>query len=417
MTWPDSSLGGRLGDGRSASATDRPDTVDALRHTVLERVAQGHALYPQGGGTALDYGGTPRQPGVAVDTRSLNRVIDYPAADMTITVEAGMTLGALRSVLAGERQRLLIDAPHPDRATLGGVYATNTCGSRRFGAGRPRDQILGVSFVTADGALVKGGGRVVKNVAGYDFPRLLTGSLGTLGIITQMTLKVRPIPESSALVWVPFSTVDSLALALDRLNTSGTRPIALDVFNPSGARLAGEPFGLPSSEWVLAVGFEDNSESVAWQVDRLMIELGRTNVVIREGADAEPLWTALNEFQASEVGPLSFMANVRPSSVIALTRDLDPSLWAIQAHAGNGIVYGHALGDAGLAALAPEIDRLRAAAVADGGNLVLPRCPVDWKERLRVWGEPRADWAMAERVKQALDPRGVMNPGRFVASI
>jgi glycolate oxidase FAD binding subunit len=417
LNWPDSPIGGRLGDGRHASATDRPETVDALRSAVIERVGQGHAIYPQGGGTALDYGGTPRAPGVAIDTRALNRVVDYPAADMTITVEAGITLGTLRAVLAEERQRLLIEAPFPDRATLGGIYASNTTGSRRFGLGRPRDQIIGVSFVTADGNVVKGGGRVVKNVAGYDFPKLLTGSLGTLGIIVQLTQKVRPMPEACALVWVPFTTAESVASALDRLNTSATRPVAIDLFNPPGARVAGGSLGLPSDDWVLAVGFEDNPTSVAWQVDRLMMELGRTNVVIREGAEADPVWTALTEFQAAEVGPVSFVANIRPSSVASFVLELDRALWAIQAHAGNGVVRGHAAGAPDLDSLAPEIERLRATAVRDGGNLVLSRCPAEWKERLRVWGEPRADWALAEQVKRALDPRGVMNPGRFVAGI
>lgn len=417
MTWPDSSIGGRLGDGRHASATDRPETIDALRDSVLARVGQGHAIYPQGGGTALDYGGTPRTPGVAVDTRALGRVIDYPDADMTITVEAGITLAAIRAVLAEKRQRLLVEAPHPDRATLGGIYATNTSGPRRFGVGSPRDQIIGVSFVTSDGALVKGGGRVVKNVAGYDFPKLMTGSMGTLGIITQITQKVRPIPEASTLVWVPVSNVDSLAGILERLNTSGTRPVAIDVLNPSGARMAGEPLGLPADDWVLAVGFEDNAASVTWQVDRLMVELGRTNIVILEAEQGAVLWSALTEFQAAEVGPVTITANVRPSTVAPFLKEIDHDAWSVQAHAGVGLVRAHALGAPSLDELAPTVDRLRAAAVRDGGNVVLPRCPAEWKERLQVWGAPRADWALAARVKQALDPRGVMNPGRFVAGI
>ena len=400
-----------------ASATDRPETVDALRGVVIERVAQGHAIYPQGGGTALDYGGVPREPGVAIDTRALSRVIDYPAADMTITVEAGITLAALRAVLAEKGQRLLIDAPQPDRATLGGIFATNTSGPRRFGAGRPRDQILGVSFVTADGALVKGGGRVVKNVAGYDFPRLLTGSLGTLGIIVQMTLKVRPIPEASALVWVPMPDVEGLGPALDRLNTSATRPIALELFNPTGARLAGEALKLPVADWVVALGFEDNAASVAWQLDRLASELGRTDLVVLEAAKADLLWSALTEFQVAEVGPVSFVANLRPSTVVPFVKTLDPSRWAVQAHAGNGIVRGHALGATELEGLALEIERFRAEAVQDGGNLILSRCPTDAKDRLCVWGEPRPDWKLAERVKHVLDPKGVMNPGRFVGTI
>lgn len=417
MTWPESPTGGHLGDGRFASASDRPETVEALRQTVIDRVAQGHAVYPQGGRTTLDFGGIPRSPGVAIDTTALDRIVDYPAADMTITVEAGVTMAAIQSVLAGQNQRLLIDAPHADRATIGGVYATNTCGPRRFGAGRPRDQIIGVSFVTSDGASVKGGGRVVKNVAGYDFPRLLTGSLGTLGVITQLTLKVRPRPEASAIVWVPFTSADAVGLALDRLNTSGTRPIALEMLNPSAARHVGAPIGLPSDAWVLAVGFEDNTPSVAWQIDRLLTELGMTTAVTREGIEAEPLWSALTEFQVAELGPVCVVASLRPSSVLGFAKRFDPERWALQSHAGNGIVRAHATGTPDLEVLTPEIDRLRAEAVRDGGNLTLSRCPTAWKERLKVWGEPQPDWAVCEKVKRALDPLGVMNPGRFVGTI
>ena len=147
---------GQLGDGRAALAVDRPETPEALQEVVARRVAEGHAIYPQGGRTALDYGGIPRDPGVAIDTTALSRVIDYPAADMTITAQAGMTLAALRATLAEQHQRLTLDAPFPDRATLGGVFACNASGPRRFGAGRPRDLIIGVSFVTSDGEQVKG---------------------------------------------------------------------------------------------------------------------------------------------------------------------------------------------------------------------------------------------------------------------
>ena len=209
MDWPDSPDAAPLGDGRRAVAVDRPESVAALREAVARRASEGLAIYPQGGRTSLDYGGIPRRPGVALDVTALDGVIDYPAADMTVTVGAGITLAKLQAVLATEGQFLPIDAPHAERATLGGVYATNTCGPRRFGWGRPRDQIIGVSFVTADGKEVKGGGRVVKNVAGYDFPKLMTGSMGTLGIITQMTLKVRPRPGASVLVVARFERSDA----------------------------------------------------------------------------------------------------------------------------------------------------------------------------------------------------------------
>ena len=330
MTWPDSPHGGTLGDGRFASFTDRPESLDALRQAVVARVEQGWAIYPQGGGTALDYGGIPRVPGVAIDTRALDRVIDYPAADMTITVEAGITMAALRSVLAEEQQRLLVDAPQADRATLGGVYATNTSGPRRFGAGRPRDQIIGVSFVTSDGALVKGGGRVVKNVAGYDFPKLLTGSLGTLGILTQLTLKVRPIPEASALAWATFAKPDDLAGVLERLNTSATRPMAIELLNQAAAQRVAGGSGLP----VARLGPGDRLRGQR-RVGRLASRSapfraglgrgrgprgGRRRAAL-DGPDRVP---AAAEVGIGSVGPVSFTASLRPSSVVAFVKDVDP---------------------------------------------------------------------------------------------
>ncbi|MGE5715295.1 MAG: hypothetical protein ACM369_01490 [Acidobacteriota bacterium] len=123
---------------------------------------------------------------------------------------------------------------------------------------------------------------------------------------------------------------------LDRLNTSATRPVAVELLNPTGARLAGEALGFPVGDWAIVVGFEDNAASVAWQVDRLMIELGRTNIAIREGADAAPLWSSLTEFQAAEVGPVSFVANLRPSTVAPFVRGLDPDRWAVQTTPGTG---------------------------------------------------------------------------------
>ena len=406
-----------LGDGRRAAAVDRPAAVDALQDAVARRVAEGLAIYPQGGRTALDYGGIPRAPGVAIDTRALDRIIDYPAADMTITVEAGMTLAALQATLAGHGQRLPLDAPFPDRATLGGIFACNAGGPRRFAAGRPRDLILGVSAVTADGKLVKGGGRVVKNVAGYDLPKLFTGSLGTLGVIAQLTLKVRPKPEAAAIVWATFASPEEAARALDGLNTSATRPAAIELLNFAAAALIRDAPGLPLGEWVLAIGLEDNAASVAWQVERLKKELAAAAAVhVAEGAAADPLWSALADLPAAEFG-LTLTAGLRRSRVVPLVAALEPTDWAIQAHAGSGIVHAHALPGRELEVIAADVHRLRGEAVRSGGYAILPRCPTAWKDRLRVWGDPRPDWALAEKVKRALDPAGVMNPGRFVGTI
>jgi glycolate oxidase FAD binding subunit len=415
--WPAPPAAGPLGDGLCATRRLRPETAAELCQGVLDTVRDGLAVYPQGGCTALDYGNPPGRPGAVIDTRSLSRVIDYPHADMTITVEAGTTAGALRAILAEQRQRLLVDVPQADRATIGGVYATATCGPRRFGAGRPRDQIIGVSFVTAEGVEVKGGGRVVKNVAGYDFPKLLTGSMGTLGIITQMTLKVRPIPEASAIVWVPLERLETATDVLEKLNTSDARPIAIELLSDKATAAVIANQDLPAGAWVLAIGLEDSAASVRWQVSRLMIELGRADLTVLENETSALLWSGLTEFQAAKSGPIGCTVALPRSRVVPFLAHVDAARWAVQAHAGNGVVRLLGLGDWTREMAWGEMEQLRLLATEQGGSLVVSRCPAPWKARICVWGPRRPDWVLAKKVKQALDPAGVLNPGRFVGGI
>jgi len=409
--WPEDDRDGTLGDDRFASATYHPESVEELRANVREAVASGLAVYPQGGGTSLNHGGIPDRPGVAVRLDRLGRLIDYPFADMTVTVEAGMTLGALRELVSGQGQKLAIEASHPESATLGGIFATATTGPRRFGWGRPRDQIIGVGFVTGGGELVRGGGRVVKNVAGYDFPKLLTGSMGTLGIITELTLKVSPRPEASALVRVEFDTLDLAASALDRLNISGTRPVALEIVDGLTAR------SRQGVRWELLLGLEGNEAAVLWQIHRLQSELGQTDLRIVRDSDAESSWLDFVENEANTTGPIRFASSFAPSKALRFLTTVDLDRWSIRVHAGNGVVRGAARSEGDLETWASEVDRLRLEAARLDGALILPRCPTSWKGRLKVWGLRRPDWSIAERVKLALDPGRVLNPGRFLDTI
>ena len=250
-------------------------------------------------------------------------------------------------------------------------------------------------------------------MAGYDLPKLLTGSLGTLGIIAEMTLKVRPAPEASALAWSFYADLKSASEALEGLNTSSTRPVLVELLNAPGSREIGldRPDG-----WTLVIGFEDNQASVDWQSEQIASELAPGRPTILRDLDAEPIAAALVESQALGDGPIRFQANVRPSALAPFLDGIDPGLWSIQAHAGNGIVRGLARVEVD-DPLATEVGRIRALAKGLGGSLILPRCPTAWKQRLKVWGDPRPDWALAEKVKRALDPAGVVNPGRFVVTI
>lgn len=415
LNWPeDPTEDARIGGGRYAVAIERPDDPPALAEAIARRAAEGLAIYPRGGGTALDVGGVPSRPGCLVETTALNRVVEYPAADMTITVEAGMTLDRLQKTLADQGQHLTLEAPEPDRATLGGIFATNTCGPRRFGHGRPRDQIIGIQFANADGRLVQGGGRVVKNVAGYDLPKLLTGSFGTLGVICQLTLRVRPLPADSALLLAPADRIETAAAWLETLNTSASRPVSIDLLNrPAAGTILGESGPI----WTLAIGLEDSAPAVSWQIDRLRDELDGAVPQVLRGREAARAWSALTDFQATGPGPVKLRASLRPSLVPALLGGLDPEIWSVQAHAGSGVVHVQTRADRPIDNLAPRVDTLRAACRKADGHLVVTACPTEFQPRLKVWGDPRPDWVLSQAVKQALDPHHRLNPGRFVATI
>jgi glycolate oxidase FAD binding subunit len=396
---------------------ERPPTVADLSELVRRAAAAGEAIYPIGGGTMLCLGNASAKRGIAVDLRGLDQVIDYPARDMTITVEAGMTVARLQALLAPENQRLPIDVPRAEAATVGGILATNASGPRRFGYGTLRDYLLGFSAVNDEGQVIKAGGRVVKNVAGYDLCKLFVGSLGTLGIITQATLKLRPLPEQQALATLPCAAA-SLHDLLDLLHRSRTRPVCIDVLNP--AAVAGLPLAGGSADaWLIVVGYEGNADAVKWQVQQLVREVhGKCGLEARIGATARPLWDALVEFVAPCEGDnLTFKANMLPSAVAEFCRQADalPERPSLQAHAGNGIVVGHMTVTGERAA--SVMGDLRSVAARGRGRVVVVSCPPAWKKTVSVWGPSAGDVGLMRAVKEKLDPRRLFNPGRFVEGI
>jgi glycolate oxidase FAD binding subunit len=400
-----------------------PASVGELGELVRRAAGEGKALYPLGGRTMLDVGLPPRREGYAVDLRGLSQVVDYPARDMTVTVRAGITVAELGRLLAGERQRLPVDVPRGEEATLGGALAVNASGPRRYGFGTLRDYVIGLSWVDDEGDEVKAGGRVVKNVAGYDLCKLHVGALGTLGVLTQVTLKVRPLPQTQVLLAFGCAA-GQLGDALDRLHASRTRPAVVDLLNGAGARACAGLAGvaLPEAPWVVAVGFEDSEEAVTWQLRRLIVELGPlrpAGLQAHVGAAGGSLWRALAELTAWPEALLTFKANVLPGEVasFALRADALPEGLLLHAQAGSGVVRGHGAGDLTPGRAAAMLKGLAETATSAGGNLVVPRCPAGWKGELPIWGAPRGDSWLMRRVKEQLDPRGLFNPGRFVDGI
>ena len=396
----------------SASITmpvHRPATAIELGELVRANAA----VYPRGGGTHSHIGGAPTQPGIVIDMTAMNRVIDYPARDMTVTLQAGTTLAELQKLLKTENQWLPIDVPNPESATVGGSMAVNANGPRRLAQGTWRDAVIGIRFVSDEGIESKGGGRVVKNVAGYDLMKLHIGALGTLGVITEVTLKVKPRPEVSSFVvfGVPTSAV---APTLDRLHASNSRPVAIELLNRAAVKKLGA--ALPDAEpWLIACGFEEKAATVAWQIATLKEESKGTplrDLAMIEGEAASKLWIALTALQSGgdEFSTVKF--NTRPSAIAALAvkADATHSQAVIHTHAGNGIAFVHIPNDPKPDRLALILQELSSDRKKD--NLQILRCPPAWKAALPVWGHDRGDRKLMDTLRATLDPRRVFNPGR-----
>ncbi len=377
----------------------RPGSVAELGELI--RSTTGQALYPVAGRTELDLGNAPTKPGLAVDLTALTQVIDFPARDMTVTVQAGIAIAELQALLTPENLRLPIDVPLASRATLGGILATNVSGPRRLGYGTLRDYVIGISALNDQGNEFKAGGRVVKNVAGYDICKLLVGSLGTLGIITQVTLKLRPGSERQALLTLPCPQA-RLEELLQKIQASRTRPIALEVLSTSAANLLGLPTG---AEWTVVVGYDGNETVVDWQVKQLGTELAEFSP---QPAN-EALWSGLTEWNRRTETPVSVKASLLPSRLVGFLSEVDGSRALVRAHAGNGIVTAHLSSEAA-AAWRQSVSKAQ-------GFLVVTRCPPALKGTLSVWGPPPRDADLMRKVKAQFDPAGRFNPGRFTGGI
>lgn len=377
------------------------NTQAELAKFVTDNAANAkRSLQPIGGGSARC--AVNADNGCEVRLEGLNRVIDFPARDMTITVEAGIRIAELNRILASENQRLPIDIPQAEQATLGGVIATNWSGSRRFGCGTMRDYVIGISAIDASGQRFSAGGRVVKNVAGYDLCKLLVGSRGTLAIISQVTLKLRPLAETSALVSLTFDSLRQVDAVLQRLLTSATRPVALDVLQGAGSLQ-------------LIVGFEGAACETDWQIKTLIAECQPFEPRAMEsfvGAAAETLWNRLRDFSIDSKSNFTVKASLPPSRTCEFLSLAIESGIAVQAHAGNGIVVGRlsdrvSTADQANSAIKPLVDLVQSC----GGHLSVLRAPKGWNA-LHVAADSWAgSLAWGQRLKRQLDPHNLLNPG------
>jgi glycolate oxidase FAD binding subunit len=357
-----------------------------------------------GSGSKINWGGLAKNIDIIVSIERINQLIEHAVGDLTVTVEAGMKFAQLQEILAKHHQFLALDPAFPNSATIGGMVATADTGSLRQRYGGVRDQLLGITFIRADGQIAKAGGRVVKNVAGYDLMKLFTGAYGTLGIISQVTFRVYPIPETSQTV-ILTGKPEAISQAVRTLQSSELTPTQVDLLSSKLVTNLDLGTGIG-----LITRFQNINESVQEQSKRLLAigeKLGLNGVIYSENQEAD-LWQRLPEqihFSNPE-SSITCKIGVLPTAAVKIINQVDIGL--IHISSGLGLVRLENK---------DKILPLRNLCQANSGFLSILSAPVELKERFDVWGYNGNALAVMRGIKTQFDGNFILSPGRFVGGI
>jgi glycolate dehydrogenase FAD-binding subunit len=384
----------------------RPGSVEEASQVLRAAAEEGLAVVFAGGASKLGLGNPPQRADLLVSTERLDQVLEHAAGDLVVRAQAGVRLADLQEALAPAGQWLALDPPEP-RATVGGVVAANASGPRRLRYGTVRDLIIGITVVLADGTVAHAGGKVVKNVAGYDLAKLFCGSLGTLGLVAEVIFRLHPLPAAAAVVTLQVEGPAQAGRAVQRLGRS--------TLEPSAAELTMDEGGWPGRLTVVFEGIQPGVEAQAAAAVQLLGQVGEAAVADPGAADAALGQLGARPFEQAE---LAVKLAHPPSELPGVLTDLRsvPLGWAISAHAATGVTWaGGRARDLDQAAAA--IGGLRERLAARGGSLVLVDGSPELKRAVDVWGPPGDAIGLMRRVKERFDPDRRLSPGRFVGGI
>jgi len=436
-------------DGVTPSGAVQVSSPEEIVEIVKFAASENLAIVVCGARTKIGIGLPPRRYDIALDVTRLSRIVAYDPGDLTLSVEPGVPLCHLQQKLNEHGQFLPLGAPFMTRATVGGTIASGVEGPLRQMYGTARDFVLGMEFVTGDGVAGKSGGRVVKNVTGYDLHKLLIGSLGTLGIIAKINLRTFPAPQIVRAFIAHFPTVENAAACRDRIAASSLRPLTLDILSPgvaelfesdAAARVEATPMpgGIFSrSAWMASAGFTGNTAVLdrcerevramaegagATHFAKLGTEDSPAGLAAAFGRKREFIPIALESSPACTIMKMSLLPEHLERAIAAVKHAAEDHClpWAAVAR-GVGVIYVVLLPEARdekhMKCVAGATNRIHEDCARLGGNSTVPWCPSRWKSALNIWGPERADLPLMRKLKSVFDPQEVLAPGRFVGGI
>lgn len=405
-------------DGITPDIGAIPSSIQEMQSIVCYATENNLSVIPSGSGTKLGIGNLAKKTDLVLSTNRLNKVLEYEPADLTVTVEAGIRLTDLQTVLAEHKQFLPLDPPYGDRCTIGGIISSNSSGSLRYQYGTSRNLVLGMKVMNPNGIIVKSGGKVVKNVAGYDINKLYIGAFGTLGIITETALKLAPLPTQTAILLSQFEHIGDAV-------TSGLQ-IASSQILPNYINLRSK-FSYPEisdNNPTLLIGFGGDPEAVSWQLEStksLMEQYGSLGVYIIDGENQTDIQQLIQEFPA--VNPNSDTAlvklNLKRTDLAVFAEKALDITDDVMAIVGNGVLYLRINDVSGMdvKSLSHTLGQLRENVVNVHGNLIIEAAPPELKQQIDVWGSIDRTLILMKQIKAKFDEGNILNPSRFVSAI
>lgn len=405
-------------DGTVPEVVVLPASVQEIQNVLRFASEQNLSVMPAGAGTKLGVGNLPSKTDIVLAMTHLNKVVEYEPADLTVTVEAGIRLTDLQSELAQHGQFLPLNPPYADRCTIGGIVATNASGPLRLRYGTPRNLVLGMHVAHISGTVVKSGGKVVKNVAGYDLNKLYIGAFGTLGIITEVTLKLAPLPARQAIIAAQFQNVQDAVNTGLRIVSSQTLPAFVNLCT----NLSIDQFS--EKKPILIVGFGGDPDTVTWQLNSaqsLVEQNGALGVQITEGESQKSISHTIQDFPTTDktTDTVIVKVNLKRTDIAEFAETALEVADEMMALLGNGVLYLKIAIDSGtdFQEFANTLTQLRQNAIDVGGNLIIEAAPPELKRQIDVWGSIGSTLNLMKQVKAKFDGGSVLNPGRFVSDI